>query len=218
MFRMKKITIEKFIQLREIKETEDEIKNVVKMLSIIYDKPESYFMKLKYGKLNKYTKPLEKLDIDKVKASNRKWFIHNGCIYDRKDYQDLTNNEMVSINSILDSKMNEGVKIMKVLEILYKPFYKSRFTVDDKFKGLDIQKAYSHIIFFFDGGKNYYLKLLVACSEGLKKIKTNQVTKEIVSAVQNVNSLIQYLRNGNGMSLSQYLEKEMRQNGKEQVS
>ena len=128
-------------------------------------------------------------------------------LYVRKNYQDLTNKEMVSINSILDSKMNEGIKIQKVLEILYRPFYKSKFTVNDKFMNLDINKAQAHIIFFFNIGKNYYKELLEHYLATTHKVKMKEMTDQKASEIANVHKLLNFLKNGNGLNLSQYLQK-----------
>lgn len=203
------ITLKKFIRLQEVVETGNDTTDLITRLSIIFDKPESYFKGITQKKFQKYINKLA--FIQKMPtAIDKTWFTHKGVMYVRKPLDDSTTGQVVDCNAIIESDMNEGLKVAKCLDIMYSPYFKfQRKDVKDRFLDLPMSKAYPHVLFFFNGVKKQYLRNLEGSLGTLKKMKMQELEKnpQVALQIQNAELLLDWLKNGNGMSLSSYLQK-----------
>lgn len=203
------LSIKQFIELTEVKETGNEITDFINKLQVFTNKNKEELEKITYKEILVFNRSLSFMK--KLPAElNKKYFIHNLVLYKRKSFENLINEDFIDLNGIIENETNEGIKLAKIISIIYKPnlFYKKKNKHTD-FLNMKLGVAYGCSLFFCSIVKDCYLKYLETCLEGLMKLKgkelvslemtTKKKVSEIISSYQ---KLILKIKNGDGTSLS----------------
>ena len=156
-------------------ESSDELDFLSKVISIVTGQDKAKINQWSMAKIMKWNNRLSFLQV-MPKPINKRWFWFNGVLYVRRDYKEITNGEFIDADSILSSNELEGLKMAKILRIFYRPFNKKyEGKIDNLFYQMNVQKAYSHSVFFYYGVKKHYLKTI---SQFLKVEMTKKANQE----------------------------------------
>ncbi len=199
------ISLNTFSKLSNIKDTDNEITNLINRLVVLTGEPIEKIEQLKYGKVLKLTKKLSYLN-ELPTAKKNTWFIYKGDVFKLIDIENISNQDFIDLNDIIESDIEEGDKLAKCIHKLYKSVLKKEYD-DNHFLELSIGKSYSTILFFWSFVKDYYLKYLKHCLIQMEKMTIQEVKQMKEQGVdirlnkQNVNKLIKMLTSGSGTLL-----------------
>lgn len=200
----KDIDIKKYSLLSDLKETGNEVTDFLQKIMILENKPIDEVEKYNLAnvmELNKQLSFMKKLPEEKLK----KWFIHNWKVYRIKDIPNLTNKDFFNLNDIIEKEQNDGLKLAKVMNVLYQPVVGKSAPKD--LMGLDIETAYGCVLFFYRIERNFYLKYLETSLVDLMNLKGKEIQKieettgeTILQIMGKMQKAITNLKNGNGIS------------------
>ena len=200
-----KISLKTFTKLSNLVDTDNDITNLINRLSLLTGKSKEEVSELKYGKVLKYLKRLSYLN-ELPKAKKRFYFIYKFDVFKLIDIDNISNQDFIDLNDIIESDINEGDKLAKCICKLYKSVRGKEYDYKH-FLDLSIGKSYSTILFFWGFVKDYYLKYLKHSLTQMEKITVNEMKMmkekgiDIQSNKQNVMKLIRMLTSGNGTAL-----------------
>ena len=200
------ITLNTFNKLSNLEDTDNEITNLINRLVVLTGEPIEKIEQLKYGKVLKLTKKLSYLN-NLPTAKKNTWFIYKGDVFKLIDIDNISNQDFIDLNDIIESNINEGDKLAKCINKLYKSVRKKEYDYNH-FLELSIGKSYSTILFFWNFVKDYYSKYLKHCLIQMEKMNLNQIKElkkegiDIQLNKQKVKKLIEMLTNGVGTVLS----------------
>ena len=166
-----KISLNTFSKLSNIKDTDNDITNLINRLVVLTGEPIGKVEQLKYGQVMKLTKKLSYLN-ELPTAKKNTWFIYKGDVFKLIDIDNISNQDFIELNDIIESNINEGDKLAKCIHKLYKSVRKKEYDYNH-FLELSIGKSYSTILFFFIFLKDYYsiylksIMLFVSCHQSL---------------------------------------------------
>ena len=200
-----RISLKTFSKLSNIKDTDNEITNLINRLVVLTGEPIGKIEKLKYGKVLKLTKRLSYLN-ELPTAKKNTWFIYKGDVFKLIDIDNISNEDFIELNDIIESNIEEGDKLAKCIHKLYKSVRKKEYDYNH-FLELSIGKSYSTILFFWSFVKNYYSKYLKHCLIQMEKMTMNQIKEmkeqgiDIQLNKQKMKKLIGMLKSGSGTLL-----------------
>ena len=198
-----KISLNTFSKLSNIKDTDNDITNLINRLVVLTGEPIGKVEQLKYGQVMKLTKKLSYLN-ELPTAKKNTWFIYKGDVFKLIDIDNISNQDFIELNDIIESNINEGDKLAKCIHKLYKSVRKKEYDYNH-FLELSIGKSYSTILFFWSFVKDYYSKYLKHCLIQMEKMTMNQIKEmkeqgiDIQLNKRKMKRLIGILKNGNGI-------------------
>ena len=131
---------------------------------------------------------------------------YKGDVFKLIDIENISNQDFIDLNDIIESDIEEGDKLAKCIHKLYKSVRKKEYDYNH-FLELSIGKSYSTILFFWSFVKDYYLKYLKHCLIQMEKITIAEAKEmkkkgiDIQLNKQRVNKLLKILTSGNGTVL-----------------
>ena len=199
------ISLNTFTKLSNLVDTDNDVTNLINRLSLLTNEPIEKIKQLKYGTVLKLVYKLSYLN-ELPKAKKNTWFIYKGDVFKLIDIDNISNQDFIDLNDIIESDIEEGDKLAKCIHKLYKSVRKKDYDYNH-FLELSIGKSYSTILFFWSFVKSYYLKYLKHSLIQMEKMtiqEVNQMTEQGVDIrlnKANVNKLIKMLTSGNGTLL-----------------
>ena len=196
------ISLSTFTKLSNLEDTDNDVTNLINRLALLSSEPIDKIKQLKYGKVLKLTKKLSYLN-QLPTAKKNTWFIYKGDVFKLIDIDNISNQDFIDLNDIIESDIDEGDKLAKCIHKLYKSVRKKEYDYNH-FLELSIGKSYSTILFFWSFVKDYYLKYLKHCLIQMEKMNLEQIQKmknegiDIQLNKQKMKKLIEMLINGVG--------------------
>ena len=197
------ISLKTFSSLSELKDTDNDVTNLINRLVLLTSEPLDKIEQLKYGKVAKIASKLSFLN-HLPTAKKNTWFIYKGDVFKLIDIENISNKDFIDLNEIIESDISEGDKLAKCIHKLYKSVRKKEYDYNH-FLELSIGKSYSTILFFWSFVKDYYSKYLKRCLIQMEKMSLEEVKKmkeagiDIQLNKQKMKKLIEMLINGNGI-------------------
>lgn len=197
------ISLNTFSKLSNLKDTDNDVTNLINRLVVLTGEPIDKIEQLKYGQVVKLTKSLSYLNTLPTAKKNT-WFIYKGDVFKLIDIDNISNQDFIDLNDVIESDIDEGDKLAKCIHKLYKSVRNKEYDYKH-FLELSIGKSYSTILFFWSFVKDYYSKYLKHCLIQMEKMTMNEIKimKEqgidIQSNKQKVKKLIGMLKNGVGI-------------------
>ena len=199
------ISLNTFTKLSNLVDTDNDVTNLINRLSLLTNEPIEKIKQLKYCTVLKLVQKLSYLN-ELPTAKKNTWFIYKGDVFKLIDIDNISNEDFIELNDIIESDIEEGDKLAKCIHKLYKSARKKEYDYNH-FLELSIGKSYSTILFFWSFVKSYYLKYLKHCLIQMEKMTIQEVKQmkdqgvDIRLNKQNVNKLIKMLTSGNGTLL-----------------
>ena len=199
------ISLNTFTKLSNLVDTDNDVTNLINRLSLLTNEPIEKIKQLKYGTVLKLVDKLSYLN-ELPKAKKNTWFIYKGDVFKLIDIENISNQDFIDLNDIIESDIEEGDKLAKCIHKLYKSVRKKDYDYNH-FLELSIGKSYSTILFFWSFVKDYYLKYLKHCLIQMEKMTIQEVKQMKEQGVDirlnkaSVNKLIKMLTSGSGTLL-----------------
>ena len=198
-----KISLNTYNKLSNLKDNDNEVTNLIDKLVVLSGKDKEEVSKLNYGKIVKQLNKLSYLN-ELPKAKKNTWFIYKGDVFKLIDIDNISNQDFIDLNDIIESNIDEGDKLAKCISKLYKSVRKNEYDYNH-FMELSIGKSYSTILFFWSFVKDYYLKYLKHSLIQMEKMTIQEVKEmekmnvDIQLNKRNLKKLIVMLTSGGGI-------------------
>lgn len=171
-------------------ETTDEVDYLSGIVSILKNIPVDEVKEWKLKKLLKWNNKLSFLN-QLPKASNKNYFWYKGVLYVRRNFEEMSAGEFIDCDQILNSNDPDGLKMAKVIRILFRPFGKKyKGLIDDFFYDMKCAKSYSLAVFFYIGAKKSFLRGIEAfLIQEMKKKATKEGYQKVLEIQSHYNAL-----------------------------
>ncbi|MHC4648300.1 MAG: hypothetical protein ACYTBJ_22810 [Planctomycetota bacterium] len=197
------ITLQQFIELQNLPETDNEVTKLVQVLAVLLDTTEDDIRELTAKKLNrlgKYLTFLEELPREKKRVN----FYHGPGLkfwkwkyYKREAVENTTVGQVTDILQRNQDENNVGVKILNVLSTIYYTGKNVEYNAEryERTRGellsLPVDEAITYSAFFLTGLRNFLPNVLRRYLKRLPTKSLEKLTQEIGTSY-NVNDLIRY--------------------------